>query len=269
MNNQTNKLKEEVYQYWNEASCGTELTEQKKFSKAYFEEIEAARYKLEPEIHSFAQFTRFHGKKVLEVGMGAGTDFLQWVRAGASAHGVDLTDESIDNVTHRLNVYDLFATKITRADAEKLPFLNNQFDLVYSWGVIHHSPNTEQCLKEIVRVTKPGGTIKVMIYNRHSLFAFYRYLLAGLLKGRPFSSFKKILAHNQESPGTKAYTFKEAKQMCENLPVSIISMTAPPSQHDLLYYKAKPFRFLAHCAALLRGWYKSGWFLMIELKKER
>ena len=256
-----------MFEYWNTASCGTELTDKKKFSEAYFEEIEEIRYKLEPEIHSFAQFSRYYNKKVLEVGVGAGTDFMQWIRSGARAYGIDLTEEAISNVRHRLQTYELTAEEIIQADAEKLPYENESFDLVYSWGVIHHSPDTEQCFKEIVRVTKPGGTMKIMIYNRHSLFAFYRYLLEGLCKGKPFSSFKKILHNNQESPGTKAYTFKEVRKICSTLPISIKSMTAPPSNHDLLYYKSKPLQWLAQSAAFLRGWSKSGWFLMIELQK--
>lgn len=266
MNKQT--LKDEVFNYWNAASCGTEVTEQKKFSKAYFEEIEAVRYKIEPEIHAFAQFTRFRDKKMLEVGVGAGTDFLQWVRAGAIAHGIDLTDEAVAHVQHRLALYNLAAHQIMRADAENIPYPDNNFDLVYSWGVIHHSPDTERCLQEIVRVTKPGGTIKVMIYQRYSLFALYRYLLAALFKGKPFRSLTRVLAEDQESPGTKAYTFAEAHRMCAKLPVQVVSMTAPPSQHDLLYYKSKPLQWLAQGVAFLRGWYRSGWFLMIELQKK-
>lgn len=267
MNNQE-LLKKEVFKYWDAASCGTEVTAKKKFSRLYFEEIEEIRYQLEPEIHAFAQFTRFHNKKVLEVGVGAGTDFLQWVRAGAIAYGIDLTDEAIEHVRHRLSLYQLAAQEIIRADAENLPYENDFFDLTYSWGVIHHSPDTELCLKELIRVTKPGGTIKIMIYNRHSLFALYRYLLEGLFKGKPFKSFKKILYNNQESPGTKAYTFKEVKKICASLPVNIKKMTAPPTNHDLLYYKAKPFQWIARCAAFLKGWSTSGWFLMIELQKK-
>mgnify|MGYP006288299867 CR=1 FL=1 len=92
------KLKEEVKQHWNKASCGTEFINEEKFSKNYFDSIENFRYKIEPEIFSFAQFSRFHNKKVLEVGVGAGTDFLQWVRSGAIAYGIDLTNEAIENV---------------------------------------------------------------------------------------------------------------------------------------------------------------------------
>src|SRR3989338_6187058 len=151
------QLKNDVKKYWNQASCGTEFISQKKYSKEYFNAIETFRYSIKPEIFSFAQFTRFHGKKILEVGVGAGTDFTQWVRAGAHAYGIDLTEEAIRNVSHRLALEGLQAKELQIADAEKLPYPDNFFDLTYSWGVIHHSPDTKQCLKELVRVTKPNG----------------------------------------------------------------------------------------------------------------
>ena len=77
------KLKAEVQTYWNSSPCGTEFSSAERYSKNYFDEIEQHRYLVEPEIFAFAQFTRFYGKKVLEVGIGAGTDFVQWVRSGA------------------------------------------------------------------------------------------------------------------------------------------------------------------------------------------
>ena len=265
---QKEQLKQEVHTYWNKASCGTEVTQKEKYSHAYFEEIEAMRYRIEPEIFSFAQFPRYHGKKVLEVGVGAGTDFLQWVRSGAQAYGIDVTQEAITNTQQRLQLYGLQAQELRVADAEQLPYEDTVFDLTYSWGVIHHAPEMERCLSEIIRVTKPGGTIKLMIYNKNSLFAFYRYLLAGLCKGKPFAKWDDILFHHQESLGTKAYTIKQIKQMLSRYPVAIKRIQAPVTNHDLLYYKSRPFRFLAYCAACLFGWYTVGWFMTIELEKK-
>jgi ubiquinone/menaquinone biosynthesis C-methylase UbiE len=261
------QLKQEVHAYWNRASCGTEHTAQEKYTRAYFDEIEEFRYRIEPEIFSFAQFTRFRDKKILEVGVGAGTDFTQWVRAGARAYGVDLTQEAITNITQRLAVYGLQAEDLRVADAERLPYPDNFFDLTYSWGVIHHSPDTIKCLDEIIRVTKPGGTIKVMIYNRHSLFAFYRWMLAALAKGKPWRSLSDVLFHDQESLGTKAYTFTEVRKIISSRPVMITQLQAPATSHDLLYYKSAFFRACAYVAATLFGWRRCGWFMMIELRK--
>lgn len=262
-----NQLKKEVAKHWNKASCGTEFIKKQKFSEEYFQEIEDFRYKIEPEIFSFAQFSRFYGKKILEVGVGAGTDFAQWVRSGALAYGIDLTQEAIDNTTQRFFLQGLQAQELKVADAENLPYPDNFFDLVYSWGVIHHSPDMEKCLKEIIRVTKPGGQIKIMIYNRHSLFAFYRWILAGLFRGKPWRSIKNVLFYDQESLGTKAYTFKEIRKILSGFPVHIISHKATVSSHDLLYYKSAPFRFCAYIFACLFGWNRAGWFMTIQLKK--
>lgn len=262
------QLKKSVKQYWNTAACGTEFISKEKFSPAYFQAIEDFRYSVEPEIFAFAQFSRFNGKKVLEVGVGAGTDFVQWVKAGAQAYGIDLTEEAIAHVNQRLYHQGLNAAEVRVGDAEQLPYMDNTFDLVYSWGVIHHSPDTLESLKEIVRVAKPGGKIKIMIYNRNSLFAFYQYLQHALLRGKPFRSVSKVLYQYQESPGTKAFTFTEVQTMLKNLPVKVIQHKAPITNHDLLYYKSKPFQWLAYFLACICGWNHAGWFMLIELEKK-
>jgi len=262
------RLKEKVHDYWNKASCGTDATKRSKHSREYFEEIEAHRYDIEAQIFSFAQFTRFKDKKILEVGVGAGTDFLQWVRAGAHAHGIDLTQEAIDNVKARLALYGLQARDLRVADAERLPYPDSYFDCVYSWGVIHHSPNTKQCLAEIVRVTKPGGIAKVMIYNRCSLFAYYRYWHTAFLKGKPFQKVSTVLWNHQESHGTKAYTLKEVKKMVSKHPVVIKQLKATFEKNDYLSLTPRPYQWLGYVAACLFGWNKVGWFLTVELQKK-
>lgn len=261
------QLKNQVKAYWNISACGTEFINQPKYTKAYFQAIEDFRYTIEPEIFNFAQFTRFHGKKVLEVGVGAGTDFLQWVRAGAHCYGIDLTEEAVAHVNNRLALHGLQAVEVLVGDAERLAYPDNMFDLIYSWGVIHHSPDTHKSLAELIRVTKPGGSIKIMIYNRNSLYAFYCYLKHALLRGKPLRSIKKVLYHYQESPGTKAFTRREIKQMIKSMPVSIITLKSPVTNHDLLYYKAKPFKWIAYLLACLCGWNRAGWFMMIDLLK--
>src|SRR5947208_376520 len=130
-------LKAEVKAFWNRRSCDTQFAQSEKFSREYFEQIEQWRYADQPFIHSFAQFTRYHGQRVVEVGFGAGTDFIQWLRAGALASGVDLTDEALANLTHRIRIYGLpQAESIQVSDAENLPFPSDTFDLGYSWGVL-------------------------------------------------------------------------------------------------------------------------------------
>ena len=172
--------KQHVREFWNAQSCGTEVAAGNKFSRDYFEQIEAFRYFDQPFIHSFAQFSRYHGKRVLEVGFGAGTDFIQWLRCGASASGIDLTPEALEHVQHRVREYRLPQPESVRvADAENLPFESGSFDLAYSFGVLHHSPDTNKAIAELVRVVRGGGEIKIMLYNRRSIFVFNRRLFHG------------------------------------------------------------------------------------------
>jgi ubiquinone/menaquinone biosynthesis C-methylase UbiE len=267
MNTGEASLKSQVRDYWGKEPCGTAIAKSKEFSREYFDEIETYRYHVEPEIFSFAQFTRFRGCKVLEVGVGAGTDFIQWVRAGALAYGVDLTAESIEHVKKRLEVYGLKAEEVRVADAENLPYPDNQFDLVYSWGVIHHTPDTIKALEEIIRVNRPGGMCKIMVYNRHSLSAFYKYLCWGLLRGRPFRSISWLLSHHQESIGTKAFTIGEIKAILSRYPVGKVKIQAHVTKYDLLYNQPLWLRIPAYVLACLFGFDRVGWFMTIEFEK--
>lgn len=270
-------LKNDVHAYWNKASCGTLVTAKPKHSKEYFDEIEEWRYQEEPDIFEFAQFTRFHGKKVLEVGVGAGTDFIQWARAGAVAHGIDLTEEAIQNVRERLEVYGLTCAELRVADAENLPFDDGNFDLVYSWGVIHHTPDMAKALQEIIRVTKPGGCCKVMIYNRHSLRSISMYLKYGLLKGRPFRSLADIYCHHYESIGTKVYSKREVTRLLDNLPVVDIRISAPVKPREAFPGRMgnasrtkntsrlkSLYFFMLRRVACLMGYFNAGFYMTID-----
>jgi ubiquinone/menaquinone biosynthesis C-methylase UbiE len=263
----TISTKSQIAQYWNRQSCGTGVTSEVKHTRAYFEEIEQYRYRIEPEIFAFAQFTRHHGERLLEVGIGAGSDFLQWVRAGTMAHGFDLTEEAVDHVRQRLAVYGLHAV-VTRADAEAMPYADAAFDIIYSWGVIHHSPDMERAFAEIVRCTVPGGIIKLMVYNRRSLHAFYAWVRHALLRGRPLRSFSDVLFHHMESIGTKAYTRAEIEAMAERHGLEIRRLDTTVSQYyDLLAGRG----LLAHCGgyllAAIFGYHRCGWFLRAEMMK--
>ena len=260
-------LKRAVIAYWNEEACGTSAATSSKFTRQYFDEIEEYRYAVEPEIFSFAQFSRFRNQSVLEVGVGAGTDFLQWVRSGAQAYGVDITEESVRHVLHRLQQYELLAEEIRVADAEHLPYEDERFDLVYSFGVIHHSPDPIKALEEIIRCTRKGGMIKIMVYNRRSLNALYLYLRYGLLSGRPFRSFIDVIYHHMESLGTQAFTLGEIKNILSKYPVKINRLGATATHYDLRRDKSRLQQSIAYLLACLVGYHRCGWFLTFEVVK--
>lgn len=249
---------EDVRRYWDEEACGTArpiVGEAPALSREWFERVEEHRYSLEPFIHSIAQFTRHAGKTILEVGVGAGTDHLQWARAGAVCYGVDLTDRAIETTRAHLALYG-YESVLQRVDAEKLPFSDSVFDVVYSWGVIHHSSRPEQIIDEIRRVLKPSGTFIGMIYGRHSIVVLKLWIKFALLRGKPWRSASELVASYMESHGTKAYTTAEAKALFSSFRTcETKSLLTPYDCH----------RLPAWVVPLLRNdW---GWFISIKAKK--
>jgi ubiquinone/menaquinone biosynthesis C-methylase UbiE len=208
----TQASKEAVRAHWEVDPCGSRLADAEPGSREFFDQVEAERYRIEPFIPSFAEFERWRGTRVLEIGVGLGTDFVQFARAGAHVTGIDLTDAATALVRRRLELERLEGTVCT-ADAENLPFGDDSFDLVYSWGVLHHTPDTELALAEVRRVLAPGGEARIMLYSRRSWFALGVWGKTALLRGRPWLSFTDVLASHVESPGTKAYTQAELDEL--------------------------------------------------------
>ncbi len=204
-------LKPLVRAHWAGEPCGTRAVSRDD-RRAFFAQIEAERYAGEPEIPKFARWERGRGRRVLEIGVGAGTDFVNWARHGAILTGVDLTQQAIDLTAERLALEGLEAD-LRVADAENLPFDDRSFDIVYSYGVLHHSPDTGSALSEVHRVLKPGGTALIMLYNLRSWTAWNVWAIQCLARLRPWKSPRWAISNHLESPGTKAYTESETCQL--------------------------------------------------------
>jgi SAM-dependent methyltransferase len=123
-----------------------------------------------------------------------------------------LTERAVEHSRKRLDLFGL-KSDLRVADAESLPFGDESFDLVYSWGVLHCSPNTARAIDETWRVLRHGDRVKIMIYHKHSLVGYMLWLRYGLLAGKPWRSLRDVYAHHLESPGTKAYTVDEARTL--------------------------------------------------------
>jgi ubiquinone/menaquinone biosynthesis C-methylase UbiE len=205
-------LKTEVRDFWDVASCG-EIYAEGLGAEQRFRKQAETRYRLEPYIPNFARFDDGYGQDVLEIGVGMGADHLEWARRGPRRlAGVDLTPRAVAWTTQRLATYG-FTSELEEGDAEHLSFPDSSFDIVYSWGVLHHSPDTPQAFREAHRVLRPGGTLRAMIYHRPSIVGLMLWARYGLVAARPLRSLTDIYAHHLESPGTKGYTTAEAKRL--------------------------------------------------------
>lgn len=160
-------LKERVRDFWQAHPCGTKFTDAPEGSRLFFARVEAHRYAKEWHIPAAADFAASRGLRVLEIGCGLGTDGVQFARAGASYTGVDLTDAAVSLARRNFELQNLTG-EFRTADAENLDFADDTFDLVYSHGVLHHTPDTERAVKEINRVLRPNGRAVVMLYHRDS-----------------------------------------------------------------------------------------------------
>ncbi|MFX0137112.1 MAG: class I SAM-dependent methyltransferase [Candidatus Hodarchaeota archaeon] len=159
----------DVKAYWNANPCQSSLSNQQE-RKKYFEEISYRRFNgREWHIPIIAKFEEFKNKDILEIGCGTGTDGFEFAKNGARYVGIDLTPNSIKLAKERFKLFNVEGKfEIVNAE-ETLPFPDNSFDHIYSFGVIHHTPNSEAIVNEMYRVLRPGGTFNVMLYNRSSI----------------------------------------------------------------------------------------------------
>jgi ubiquinone/menaquinone biosynthesis C-methylase UbiE len=253
--------RKKICTFWNNRPCGSWLADDAvPGSGDFFERTENARYQREPFIGRIVNFPLWEGKSVLEVGCGTGVDLSMFARHGARVVGIDLTTNGASLAAERLRHCGLKGTTLV-ADCERLPFPDSEFDLVYSWGVIHHTPDTEAAATEIMRVTKPGGRVIAMIYNRRSLVALQAYLLYGVLRGHPRRRLADIIAAHLESPGTKAFTQQEARNLFA--PLEDLAVNSIVTVYDL---RVGRDRFLpAWTASLVPRHF--GYFIIIKGRK--
>jgi 2-polyprenyl-3-methyl-5-hydroxy-6-metoxy-1,4-benzoquinol methylase len=206
-----------VRDYWNRRPCNIRHSTAEIGTKEYFDQVEARKYLVEPHIPAFAGFANWKGKKVLEIGCGIGTDTINFARAGAEVTAVDLSSKSLKLAAKRAEVFG-FSDRINfyEANAEKLSeyIPAQKYDLVYSFGVIHHSPHPEKIIGQIRDYfIHPGSTLKLMVYYRYSWKVFWMLIQE---KGR-FWKLDKIIARHSEAqtgcPVTYSYTRKTIKDL--------------------------------------------------------
>ncbi|MBS3137687.1 class I SAM-dependent methyltransferase [Candidatus Woesearchaeota archaeon] len=199
--------KDDVKAFWNRNVCLTKFIKgEKKGTKEYFQEGEKIRYKYHYYLqHLFDKIAQeYPNGKLLEIGCGIGTDLREFARRGMQVTGVDLTENAINYTKQHLEAFNLKG-KLIVSDAEKLPFKDNTFDVVYSFGVLHHTPNTQKAINEVHRVLKSSGKAVIMLYHKISLnYAAHRILDV------PFDGSRK-----DRCPVERAYTKEDIRTMFE------------------------------------------------------
>ena len=215
--------KQRARDQWGEDPCGAVHGREHEFgTREFFETVEQHRYHdYAPWMPDVMGFNQFAGGRLLEIGCGMGTDLLQFARGGAICTGADLTPRSIEITRHRFAVYDECGSFLI-TDGERLPFAEESFDVVYSNGVLHHTPDTARAISEIHRVLKPDGVAKVMLYYKHSVNYWIELMLRrGVLGGELFRgrSPQEIMSRWVEysehggCPLVKVYTRGEAREL--------------------------------------------------------
>ena len=225
---------------WKEDPCGAVYGREHEFgTREFFDDVERHRYEeYAPWMREVMGFDKFAGARLIEVGCGMGTDLLQFARGGARVTGVDLTPRSVEISRDRFELYEM-PGEFSLSDAERLPFADNSFDVFYSNGVLHHTPDTSSAIREAHRVLKPGGMAKVMLYHRSSWGYWIELMLRhGILKGElfrgmsPSDIMSKYVEFNESGgrPLVKAYSRSEARalfSMFRDVHVEVDQFTRP------------------------------------------
>ena len=143
---------------------------------------------------SLIDFSSLKNKDILEIGVGNGSHALLLAKHCGSFTGIDITDYAVESTSERMKCFDLQNCSIMKMDAEQMEFDSDSFDFIWSWGVIHHTSNTANVLKEMQRVLRPGGQATTMVYHR-SVWNYY--LIAGFLRGVVLGGFLRTRSLHQ------------------------------------------------------------------------
>jgi len=266
---------EKVRTYWNRRPCNIRHSPSPVGTRQYFDEVESRKYYVEPHIPLFADFGRWKGKKVLEIGCGIGTDTISFARAGAEVTAVDLSSESLAIAAKRAETYGLDSITFHQANAEELSRYVpvERYDLVYSFGVIHHTPHPERAVEEIHKYMDRDSTLKVMVYHRASWKVGWMLMKYGRKRGE---SLDELIARHSEAetgcPVTYSYTAETVRGFLHgfeilDMRIDHIFPYSIPEYRNYRYKKVWYFRFLPQPVFhwLERKW---GWHLCVTARKQ-
>lgn len=265
-----------VERYWDGRPCNVRHSPKTVGTREYFDEVEARKYKVEPHIPVFADFAAWRGKRVLEIGCGIGTDTINFARAGAHVTAVDLSQASLALARRRAEIFglaDRIEFRHANAEALRAHVPVEPYDLVYSFGVIHHSPQPERALAQARAYLKPDGVAKLMVY--HLASTKVAWIVAREGRGQ-FWKWKELVARHSEAqtgcPVTYSYTRAQARRMVEAQGYAVTAVAVdhifPYRIAEYVQYRyVKPWYHRAMPAPVFRALERAfGWHLMITAK---
>lgn len=250
----------DVRRFWNRQPCNINHSDRLLGTREYFDDIEKQKYFVEPHIPEFAEFPRWKNLDVLEIGCGIGTDAINFARSGARLTVIELSEKSLALTRKRFDVFGLQATFIL-GNAERLSsYLSpQQFDLVYSFGAIHHTPHPFRVIQEIGKVLKIGGELRIMLYAKYST----KNLMILLGLDQPEAQ--------KNCPIANTYTRSDIRKLLQNFNVyscqkSHIFQYKIPEYKRHVYIKRFPWNITPHCVSNLLE-KTLGWHYLIKAKK--
>ncbi len=219
MTKKQNVVKTSIKDYWETRAPQVWYSNKKPGSLEWFNELEFKRYHVYYHyIPTIAEFNYHKGEKILEIGVGVGTDLVQFAKNGSIVSGIDLTENAIEVTKRNLELNNLKYDVLKVDDAENLSFEDNSFEYIYSFGVLHHTPDTPKTIREIYRVLKPEGKCTIMLYARGWKHYLKRVFIHGILSGKLLKYGYNQLINKQtevhgNSPLTYVYKKGEIKKM--------------------------------------------------------
>ncbi len=263
---------EAVKKFWDSRPCNIRHSPSEVGTLQYFQEVEARKYFVEPHIPGFAEFDKWRGKRVLEIGCGIGTDTISFAKAGARVTAVDLSEQSLALAKKRAALYGL-DVKFYCADAEQLSSVVpvEKYDLVYSFGVIHHTPHPDRVVQQIKNYVGPGSTVKIMVYNRYSWKVFWILVANG--RGA-FWNLSKLVAKYSEAkegcPVTYAYSPGQARRLLAGFDIlgARVDHIFPYKISDYVQYRYRKVWYFRWMPGWLFHWFERrfGWHLCVTAR---